>query len=68
MNRKAHVIVARRLGDVPVLSWTKIHCVTSRNNDSSTTFGPTTTLQSTHLALAPNTAGITVNVSDTSGN
>jgi hypothetical protein len=62
MNRpaassKAHVDVARRPGDIPVLSWTKIRCIPStkpRKNDKSTTSGPASLLQSIHLAPAPN--------------
>ena len=60
MNRpaarsKAHVAVARRSGDVPVLSWTKIcrlPSTTLERNGKSTTFGPTSSLQKNHLAPA----------------
>jgi hypothetical protein len=58
MNRPAarsepHVDVARRPGDVPVLSWTKIcHLPSTKpeKNDKSTTSGPTYLLQKKHLA------------------
>jgi hypothetical protein len=58
MNRpaarsKAHVDVARRPGNVPVLSWTKIcrlPSTKSEKNDKSTTFRPTSLLQKNHLA------------------
>jgi hypothetical protein len=61
MNRpaassEAHVAVARRPGDVPVLSWTKIRrlpSTKSEKNDISTTSGPTSSLQKNHLAPAP---------------
>jgi hypothetical protein len=54
MNRPAassepHVDVARRPGDVPVLSWTK-----SEKNDKSNTFRPTSSLQKNHPAPAAN--------------
>jgi hypothetical protein len=60
MNRpaarnKAHVAVAYRLGDIPVLSWTKICCLLStksEKNDRSTTSGPISSLQRNHLTPA----------------
>jgi hypothetical protein len=58
-SSEAHVAVARRPGDVPVLPWTKNHRIPpmkSGNNDRSTTSGPTSLLQSTHLAPAPSAA------------
>jgi hypothetical protein len=61
MNRpaassEAHVDVAHQLWNVPVLSWTWIHCIPStksRRNDRSTTSEPTSSLLSIHLAPAP---------------
>ena len=47
--------MARRPGDVPVLSWTKIcrlPSTKSERKDGSTTFGPAFSLQKNHLALA----------------
>jgi hypothetical protein len=62
MNRpaarsEAHVIVACRPGDVPVLSWTKIRHLSStksEKNGKSTTSGPTFLLQKNHLVPAAN--------------
>lgn len=64
MNRpaassKAHVTLARRPGDVPVLPWSKIRRIPSTRlgeNDRSTTIGPNYYLQSIGLALAANAA------------
>jgi hypothetical protein len=63
MNRpaassEAHVVVARRPGDVSVLSWAKIRRISStksRNNNKSTILRPTSLIQSIHLTPAPNT-------------
>jgi hypothetical protein len=55
-NNKAYVIAAHQSGDVPILSWTKIHHIPSlklRNNKISTTFRLTSLLQSIHLSSAP---------------
>jgi hypothetical protein len=60
MNRpaarsKALIVVARRPGDVPVLSWTKIHgvpSIKSEKNGRSTASEPTSSLQRNHLASA----------------
>jgi hypothetical protein len=52
---KAYIAVARRPGDVPVLSWTMIRrlpSTKSKKNDKSTTFGPTSSFQRNHLAPA----------------
>jgi hypothetical protein len=76
MNRhaassEAHVAVARRPGDVPVLHWTKNHRIPltkSGNNERSTTFGPASMLQSTHLAPAPAPPWITMGTSNMSRN
>jgi hypothetical protein len=51
ISSDAHIAVARRPGDVPVLSWTKIHRIPStesRNNDRSTIFGSTSSLPTLH--------------------
>jgi hypothetical protein len=52
---ETHVDVARRPGDVPVLSWTKIcrlPSTKSEKNDKSITSGLTSFLQKNHIASA----------------
>jgi hypothetical protein len=52
-SSEAYVTVARRPGNIPVLSWTKIHRIPpkkSGKNDRSTTSGPTSSLQCIRLA------------------
>jgi hypothetical protein len=64
MNRsaassEAHIAVARRPGDILVLSWTKIHLIPpkkSGKNDRSTTSGPTSSLQCIRLIPASSVA------------
>ena len=54
-RNKAHVVVAPRSGNVPVLSRTKIRrlpSTKSEKNDRSTTSGPISSLQRNHLAPA----------------
>jgi hypothetical protein len=53
---EAHITVARRPGNIPVLSWTKNRRIPSTKlgkDDRSTTSGPTSSLQSIHLGPAP---------------
>jgi hypothetical protein len=55
-SSEAHIPVARRPGNIPVLSWTKkrrIPSTKSRKDGIPTTSGPTSSLQSIHLASAP---------------
>jgi hypothetical protein len=55
-SSEAHVVVARRPENVAVLSWTKnrrILLTKSGKGDRSTTSGPTSSLQSIHLAPTP---------------
>jgi hypothetical protein len=52
---KAHVDVARRPGDVTLLSWSKtrhLASTKSEKNDESTTSGPTSSLEINYLAPA----------------
>lgn len=55
-SNEAHVDVACRPRDVPMLSWTKIRrlpSTKSKKNDISNTSGPTSSLQKNHLVPAP---------------
>jgi hypothetical protein len=51
-SNEAHVDVALRLGDVQMLSWTKICRLPSEKKCISIISGPTSSLQKNHLAPA----------------